>query len=59
MVDIVKFAETVQQMRDAQKEFFRTKATVALVKSKKIEKEVDEMVKTVIPPIASTQSTLL
>jgi len=59
MVEILKFAETVQQMRSVQNEYFRTKAPVAMAKAKKLEKEVDDMVKTVIPPIPSNQSTLL
>lgn len=45
MKDIVKFAETVQQMRSAQNEYFRTRSGIAMAASKKLEKEVDDMVK--------------
>jgi len=45
MVDIVKLAESVQQMRTAQKEYFRTRSSISLTSSKKLEKEVDDMVK--------------
>ena len=45
MVDIVKLAESVQQMRTAQNEYFRTRSSIALATSKKLEREVDDMVK--------------
>jgi hypothetical protein len=43
MTDISKFAESVQQMRTAQSEYFRTRSSIALQKSKRLEKEVDDM----------------
>jgi hypothetical protein len=58
-MDIVKFATSVQQMRNAQKEYFRTRSGIALTDSKKLEKEVDDMVKTIITPAPSNQQSLL
>ncbi len=36
-----EFIELVQQMRSAQKEFFRTKSTTALTVAKRLERNVD------------------
>lgn len=58
MIDIVKFAETVQQMRTVQNEYFRTRVPMAMAKAKKLEKEVDDMVKAVLPPVPSAQKPL-
>jgi hypothetical protein len=58
-MDIVKFATSVQQMRNAQKEYFRTRSGIALTDSKKLEKEVDDIVKTIITPAPSNQQSLL
>lgn len=39
------FYKLVSEMRDAQKEYFRTKNTHILVKSKKLESQVDQALK--------------
>ena len=36
-----EFADLVQAMRDAQKEYFKTRSTAALNKSKELDKQVD------------------
>lgn len=36
-----EFADLVQAMRDAQKEYFKIRSTAALNKSKELEKQVD------------------
>lgn len=58
MTDIIEFAETVKKMRDAQKEYFRTKSGIALNESKKLEKKVDEMILQVGIPSRSSQKNL-
>jgi len=57
-MDYVKLAETVQQMRSAQNEYFRTKAPIAMAKAKKIEKEVDDMVKVFVRPQSINQADM-
>lgn len=47
-MDIKEYAALVERMRVSQKEYFRTKATLALVSSKKLEKAVDEATETII-----------
>lgn len=38
------FIELVKKMRDAQKEYFRTRDKVVLAESKKLEKQVDNRI---------------
>ncbi len=42
------FVEKVIQMRNAQKAFFQSKSPSFLSKAKKLEKEVDKMIKEII-----------
>lgn len=58
MNDISKLAETVQQMRAAQKEYFRTRSGIALTTSKKLEAEVDDMVKSAVKPATTAQGNM-
>ena len=58
MTHISKFAETVQQMRTAQSEYFRTRSSIALQKSKKLEKDVDDMVKCHAKPAPISQGDM-
>ena len=39
-----KFMLTVKRMRDAQKQYFRYRTSIELNQSKKLEKEVDDMI---------------
>jgi hypothetical protein len=57
-MDIVKFVETVQQMRNTQNEYFRTRSSIAMTAAKKLEKSVDEMVKAYAKPEAISQSDM-
>lgn len=47
-MDIKEYASLVERMRASQKEYFRTKATLALVSSKKLEKAVDEATEVIL-----------
>lgn len=58
VTDVPKFIETVDKMRNSQKEFFRTKSGIALSESKKLEKEVDAMLDEGTVPSRSTQSKM-
>lgn len=58
MTDIIEFAETVKKMRNAQKEYFRTRSGIALNESKKLEKKVDELILQVGIPSRSSQKNL-
>ena len=40
-----KFMLTVKKMRDAQKRYFRYRTSIELNQSKKLEKEVDDMIR--------------
>jgi hypothetical protein len=42
MTDLKAFARLVNEMRQAQKEYFRTRSPAALERSKQLEKRVDE-----------------
>jgi hypothetical protein len=59
MITLIEFAEKVKEMRIAQKEYFRTKASVALVQSKKLEKDVDQICGQVGIPARTSQTKLL
>lgn len=41
----IEFLKTVKDMRDAQKEYFKTRSFSALEKSRHLEKRVDQMIK--------------
>ena len=41
-MDKREFFEKVSEMRDAQKEYFKTRSNASLNKSKNLEKEIDE-----------------
>jgi hypothetical protein len=58
MTDITKLAEAVKEMRETQKEYFRTRSSIALTKSKKLEKDVDDMVRVAIRPPITSQSNM-
>lgn len=58
MKDILKFVETVQQMRATQNEYFRTRSGIALAASKKLEREVDDMVKGAIKAPLISQGSM-
>jgi spermidine synthase len=45
---LIELAELVQQMRNAQKEYFRTRSGSALDNAKRLEKRVDEALGTVL-----------
>lgn len=55
--ELLKFTDIVNRMRLAQKEYFRTRSTIALTESKKLEKQVDQMVDEVGLPARSAQGT--
>ena len=58
-MDIKEYAALVERMRNYQKEYFRTKATLALVSSKKLEKSVDESTEIILAKgIFRNQTTL-
>jgi hypothetical protein len=58
MSDIIKLAELVKEMREAQKEYFRTRSSIALTKSKKLERDVDDVVSLAIRPVATSQGNM-
>lgn len=62
MTDLIQLAEAVKKMRVQQNEYFRTKSSIALNNSKKLEKDVDAMVLEIVPSpqevIIHTQNTL-
>ena len=42
-----EFYDTVKEMREAQKEWFKTKSRVAIVRSKVLEKKIDQEIERV------------
>ncbi|WP_448104728.1 hypothetical protein [Pedobacter panaciterrae] len=58
MTDILKLAEAVKKMRDAQNEFFRTKSGISLSNAKKLEAEVDKMISQIGIPSMTSQRNL-
>lgn len=61
MTDLTQLAEAVLKMRDAQKEYFRTRSGIALQKSIKLEKDVDDMIKpfkAAAPQIVDSQTKI-
>lgn len=46
---IEEFIKTIQEMRDAQKEYFKTRDRVSLAKSKELERKVDNMLSNLAP----------
>ena len=46
---IEEFIRTVQEMRNAQKEYFKTRDRVSLAKSKEQERKVDNMLSNLAP----------
>lgn len=58
MTDLLKFTEAVKKMRDAQKEFFRTKSGISLNQARKLESEVDKMIDQVGIPSRTSQGNL-
>lgn len=46
---IEEFIKTIQEMRNAQKEYFKTRDRVSLAKSKELEREVDNMLSNLAP----------
>ena len=44
-----EFIKTVQEMRNAQKEYFRTRDKAILAKSKELERKVDNMLSALMP----------
>jgi hypothetical protein len=49
-MSIEEFAELVRIMRDAQKDYFKTRSDASLHKSKSFEKQVDEQIKVILNP---------
>lgn len=49
-MEIKEYAALVERMRNAQSEYFRTRAQVAMTVSKKLEKEVDEATEAILGP---------
>ena len=46
---IEEFNKTIQEMRNAQKEYFKTRDRVSLAKSKELERKVDNMLSNLAP----------
>jgi hypothetical protein len=46
---IEEFIKTIQEMRNAQKEYFKTRDRVSLAKSKELERKVDNMLSNLAP----------
>lgn len=44
-----EFVKTVQEMRNAQKEYFKTRDKAILAKSKELERKVDNMLSNLAP----------
>jgi len=44
MITLDKFIDTVREMRDNQKQYFKTRNKSALIESKRLEKEVDTQI---------------
>ena len=44
-----EFVKTVQEMRNAQKEYFKTRDKAILAKSKELERKVDNMLSNLVP----------
>jgi len=55
---IENFAEAVKKMRTAQKEFFRTRSTIAKNEAIKLEHDVDKRIDIIIKPAGSSQPKL-
>jgi len=58
MTDLLKFTEAVKKMREAQKEYFRTRSGISLNQAKKLESEVDKMIDQVGIPSRTSQGSL-
>ena len=46
---IEEFIKTIQEMRNAQKEYFKTRDRVSLAKSNELERKVDNMLSNLAP----------
>lgn len=46
---VEEFIKKVQEMRNAQKEYFKTRDRVSLAKSKELERKVDNMLSNLAP----------
>lgn len=46
---VEEFIKKVQEMRNAQKEYFKTRDRVSLAKSKELERKVDNMLSNLVP----------
>lgn len=53
----VQFFDKVAEMRDAQREYFRTRSKEALIKSKQTEREIDSEIERVKAIRASNPTT--
>jgi hypothetical protein len=49
-MDPIEFAKLVAELRERQKEYFRTKSTGALEASKVLERKVDRALKEILAP---------
>jgi len=58
MTDIIEFAETVKEMRNAQKSFEKSRSSVYRDKAERLQKKVDEMILQVGIPSRSSQKNL-
>jgi hypothetical protein len=49
-MEIKEYAELVERMRKAQNQYFKTRSSIDLNLSKKLEKEVDEATESILGP---------
>lgn len=49
-MDIKEYAELVERMRKAQNQYFKTRSSIDINISKKLEKEVDEATESILGP---------
>lgn len=54
----LELARLVQQVRDAQRSYFKTRAPAALTESKRLEGELDRTVRAILTPPHLTAPTL-
>ncbi len=58
MITLKEFATKVSIMRKAQNVYFKTNQFTSLNKSRKLEREIDELIKIVLPQVDATQLEL-
>jgi len=55
----IQICNLVQQMRDMQQDYFKTKSRVSLLEAKRLEKEVDRLVRNLLNPEPPNLLTML